>query len=90
MAESDLSRSVAEPVPVPTLVLSLHHRCPLSRWGGGGGPGQQDGPPSTSGTRGVTPRRDQHLLGIGRLHTGTWGWGWGLAHSEPLGQALGL
>lgn len=35
MAESDLRRSVAEPVPVPTLVLSLHHRCPLSRWGVG-------------------------------------------------------
>lgn len=54
MAESDLSRSVAEPVPVPTLVLSLHHRCPLSRWGVGEALGSRTAHPAPR-VLGVSP-----------------------------------
>lgn len=82
MAESDLRRSVAEPVPVPTLVLSLHHRCPLSWWGVGrpwaaGRPTQHLGYQGCHPTKGSTPpgyRATAHRrigVGLGTRPLGT-------------------
>lgn len=88
MADSDLSRSVAEPVPVPTLVLSRHHRRPLSRWGVGrhwaaGRPTQHLGCQGCHPVKAATAPR---YWATAHRHTG-WGWGCGLAHTEPRGQA---